>query len=102
VKFTDHGEVALTVHRRDGALDFAIRDSGVGISPADVDRVFEAFWQVEQRPTRVVGGSGLGLSVSRRLARLLGGDVTVESTPGAGSTFVVTLPIEAPTQPRRR
>jgi signal transduction histidine kinase len=79
-----------------------IRDSGVGIAPADIDRVFEAFWQVEQRPTRIVGGSGLGLSVSRRLARLLGGDLTVESAPGVGSTFVVSLPIESPAAPQRR
>jgi signal transduction histidine kinase len=96
VKFTDQGDVTLTVHRHDGTLDFVIRDSGIGIAPADMDQVFEAFWQVEQRPTRMVGGSGLGLSVSRRLARLLGGDVTVESVPGRGSTFVVSLPIEAP------
>jgi signal transduction histidine kinase len=102
VKFTDQGEVTLTVFRHDGTLDFVIRDSGVGISPADVDRVFEAFWQVEQRPTRVVGGSGLGLSVSRRLARLLGGDVSVESEAGVGSTFVVSLPIEAPAPARHR
>jgi signal transduction histidine kinase len=96
VKFTDHGEVELRVSRRDATLEFVIRDSGIGIAPADVDRVFEAFWQVEQRPTRMVGGSGLGLSVSRRLARLLGGDVTVQSATGQGSTFVVSLPVEAP------
>ena len=96
VKFTDNGEVTLTVERRGSMLDFVIRDTGIGIATHDVERVFEAFWQVEQRPTRVVGGSGLGLSVSRRLARLLGGDLTVDSEPGAGSTFVVSLPLEAP------
>jgi signal transduction histidine kinase len=102
VKFTDQGDVALMVHRRDGAVDFVIRDSGVGIAPADIERVFEPFWQVEQRPTRMAGGSGLGLSVSRRLARLLGGDLTVDSAPGVGSTFVVTLPIESPAGPHHR
>jgi signal transduction histidine kinase len=102
VKFTDHGEVELLVRRRDAMLDFVIRDSGIGIAPTDFDRVFEAFWQVEQRPTRMVGGSGLGLSVSRRLARLLGGDVTVRSEPGQGSTFVVSLPIEPPAPVRKR
>jgi signal transduction histidine kinase len=102
VKFTDQGEVALTVHREDGAINFVIHDSGIGILPADMDRVFEAFWQVEQRPTRMVGGSGLGLSVSRRLARLLGGNITVESAPGVGSTFVVSLPIEAPAPVEQR
>jgi signal transduction histidine kinase len=102
VKFTDHGDVELTVRRTGATVDFVIRDSGIGIAPADVDQVFEAFWQVEQRPTRMVGGSGLGLSVSRRLARLLGGDVTVESAPGRGSTFVVSLPVEAPAGTARR
>jgi signal transduction histidine kinase len=94
VKFTDNGEVTLTVQRSGGRLDFVIRDTGIGIASSDTERVFEAFWQVEQRPTRLVGGSGLGLSVSRRLARLLGGDVGVDSVPGVGSTFVVSLPVE--------
>jgi signal transduction histidine kinase len=96
VKFTDRGSVSLTVHREEGSLRFAVRDSGIGIDPADLDRVFEAFWQVEQRPTRMVGGSGLGLSVARRLARLLGGEVTVESEPGVGSTFTLHLPVAGP------
>jgi signal transduction histidine kinase len=88
--------VTLTVSRRDDMLAFVISDTGIGIAAGDVDRVFEAFWQVEQRPTRLAGGSGLGLSVSRRLVRLLGGEVAVDSTPGQGSTFVVSLPIQAP------
>lgn len=96
VKFTDRGQVALTVDGDDRTVTFRIRDTGIGIAPADLDRVFDAFWQVEQRPTRMVGGSGLGLSVSRRLARLLGGDVTVESVPKEGSTFILTLPIDGP------
>jgi signal transduction histidine kinase len=96
VKFTDHGAVTLSVQRRHEAVAFVIRDTGIGIAPADIDRVFDSFWQVEQRPTRMAGGSGLGLSVSRQLARLLGGDVTVESEPGAGSTFTVTLPLDGP------
>ena len=95
VKFTDAGEVSLSTQDGGDMMTFTIRDTGIGISPGDQERIFGSFWQVEQRPTRKVGGSGLGLAVSRRLARLLSGDITVESTPGAGSTFVVTLPVEA-------
>jgi signal transduction histidine kinase len=69
-----------------------VADTGIGIPPAHLEHVFDAFWQVEQAASRRVGGTGLGLSVTRRLARLLGGDVTVESTPGQGSTFSVRLP----------
>jgi signal transduction histidine kinase len=96
VKFTDRGSVDLTVRCDDGEVIFTIRDTGIGIAPADLDRVFDTFWQVEQRQSRMAGGSGLGLSVSRRLARLLGGDVTVESVPGAGSTFILGLPVAGP------
>jgi signal transduction histidine kinase len=102
VKFTDRGGVELTVSHAADAVHFAIRDSGIGISSGDVDRVFGAFWQVEQRPTRTAGGSGLGLSVSRRLARLLGGDVTISSERGVGSTFTFILPTEVTPAPGTR
>jgi len=92
VKFTDRGGVTLAARPLSRRVVFEVRDSGIGISEENLDRVFTAFWQVEQRPTRKIGGSGLGLSVSRRLAHLLGGDVRVESTPGEGSVFTVTLP----------
>jgi signal transduction histidine kinase len=94
VKFTDRGGVTLAARPLSGRVVFEVRDSGIGISEENLDRVFSAFWQVEQRPTRKIGGSGLGLSVSRRLAHLLGGDVTAESTPGEGSVFTVTLPTD--------
>ena len=93
IKFTDVGTITLSAARTGDEATFAVRDTGIGISAAHVSRVFEPFWQVEQKATRRVGGTGLGLSVTRRLARLLGGDVRVESVPGEGSTFSVTLPL---------
>jgi signal transduction histidine kinase len=93
VKFTDEGNVVLrAADDGDGRVLFQVRDSGIGIAPEHQTRIFDSFWQVQQTMTRRVGGAGLGLSVARQLARLLGGDVTVESAPGQGSTFSVTLP----------
>jgi PAS domain S-box-containing protein len=94
VKFTSSGEVCLTVRPpTDGRILIDVQDTGVGIDPVHQPRVFEPFWQVEQGTTRHVGGSGLGLAVVLRLARLLGGDVSLVSTPGSGSTFTLELPI---------
>ena len=73
-----------------------VADSGIGIPAEHQERIFEPFWQVEQAASRRVGGTGLGLSVTRRLTRLLGGDVTVESTVDTGTTFQVRLPLGAP------
>ena len=92
LKFTDHGTVSLAADTDGDDLLFRVRDTGIGIPAAHLERVFEPFWQVEQAASRRVGGTGLGLSVTRRLARLLGGEVTVESVPGEGSTFTVRLP----------
>ncbi|MEO7823672.1 MAG: ATP-binding protein [Gemmatimonadaceae bacterium] len=96
VKFTEKGEVRLTCSVREGTLEIRIADTGVGIDAANIEDVFEPFWQLEQSVTRNAGGTGLGLSVTRKLARLLGGDVTVVSHMGAGTTFLLTLPLLAP------
>jgi PAS domain S-box-containing protein len=92
VKFTTRGEVRLDVVSEPTAVRFVVSDTGIGIAPQNMERVFDPFWQVEQRKTRTAGGSGLGLTVSQRLARLLGGDISASSVPGHGSRFVFTIP----------
>jgi PAS domain S-box-containing protein len=94
IKFTDAGEVSLSVQEGSGDVQFRVSDTGVGIRREHLDRIFDDFWQVEQRPTRTAGGSGLGLAISRRLARMIGGDITVDSVYGVGSTFVLRVPLQ--------
>ena len=97
VKFTDAGGRVTVRARADGpdALLLEVADTGIGIPADQHERIFEPFTQVEQGATRRAGGTGLGLSVTRRLTRLLGGDVSVESAPGRGSVFRVCLPRES-------
>ena len=95
VKFTDQGEVAVTLAAGEGHALLQVRDTGIGIAPENLERIWDAFSQVEQAPTRRVGGNGLGLSVTRNLARLLDGDVVVDSAPGRGSAFTLRLPLRA-------
>jgi signal transduction histidine kinase len=92
VKFTKAGEVRLGLHEEAGTLVLRVSDTGIGISPEDAEHLFESYWQVRQSGSRYPGGTGLGLSITRQLAQLLGGDVSVNSRPGDGSTFIVRLP----------
>ncbi|WP_141582554.1 ATP-binding protein [Actinomadura sp. WMMA1423] len=89
LKFTDEGEVRLTTRRAPEHLEFVVADTGVGIPPGEQERVFEEFYQV---PGGKPGGTGLGLTYSRRLAQALGGDLTLESEVGAGTTVTLRLP----------
>ena len=96
VKFTNGGSVRLAARTYEDRVAFDVADTGPGIAGEHLERVFDAFWQVDQRITRKAGGTGLGLSVARQLARLLGGDVSVRSTMGQGSSFTVDLPLTVP------
>jgi PAS domain S-box-containing protein len=93
VKFTDPGgRVDLTCAAAGDQVRVIVRDTGIGIAADQLDRIFEPFVQVRADLTRVAEGTGLGLAISRDLARGMGGDLTAESAPGAGSTFTLTLP----------
>jgi signal transduction histidine kinase len=91
VKFTEAGEVALSVEVGSGEIEFRVRDTGPGIDAEDHERIFHEFEQITGSSSR--DGTGLGLPISRKLARLLGGELRVESAPGEGSTFVLRLPL---------
>ncbi len=98
VKFTDAGEVAVTVSTEPATgpshLRFSVRDTGVGIDEETQARIFDAFTQADASTTRRYGGTGLGLAISRRLAEMMGGTLGVDSRPGLGSTFWLSLPLE--------
>jgi len=95
-KFTERGRIALDVRRDTDWIVFAVSDSGIGMTPEQAGRLFEAFVQADASIAARYGGTGLGLAISRRLCRLMGGDITVASEPGRGSTFTVRLPVTAP------
>jgi len=100
-KFTKAGTVCLRVtsisEAGRGWVNFAISDTGIGMTEEQLGRLFQEFTQADASTTRQFGGTGLGLAISRRLCRLMGGDITVTSVPGSGSTFTVRLPAEAET-----
>jgi len=98
-KFTSHGRIGLDVTcatRGDHtAVRFQVCDSGIGMSPDDLQRLFQPFTQVDDTTTRKYGGTGLGLAISQRLCQLMGGEITVTSTLGQGSTFAMAIPVQA-------
>jgi signal transduction histidine kinase/CheY-like chemotaxis protein len=94
LKFTERGEIGVLIERlADGDLRLSVSDSGVGIDPAHLDRIFGQFEQADATSTRRYGGTGLGLAICRDLCSLMGGAITAESDPGRGSKFVITLPL---------
>ena len=96
LKFTRRGHVLITARlsAEDGTVVFQVADTGIGIAPENLDRVFDEFTQIESDLQNQTKGTGLGLPLSRRLAELLGGTLTVESTLGIGSTFTLRLPLQ--------
>jgi signal transduction histidine kinase len=108
VKFTAAGEVELSVTidpwaPKDGRvqLSFEVRDTGIGMTPAQVARLFQPFSQADDSTTRRFGGTGLGLTISRRLTEMMGGTLRVESSPGRGSRFIATLQLARDTEDPR-
>lgn len=96
IKFTEHGEITVSGSIRDATperydLLFSVSDTGIGIAAGEFDRLFQSFGQLDASSTRRYGGAGLGLAISRRLARLMGGDLWLESREGAGSTFYFNI-----------
>lgn len=97
-KFTDHGDITLEVlvdrDRPSPRVRFAVTDTGIGMTPEQVGRVFDDFAQADSSTSRRFGGTGLGLSISRRFCRMMGGDIHVQSEAGVGSTFTIDLPLQ--------
>ncbi|HUG40381.1 MAG TPA: PAS domain S-box protein [Longimicrobiales bacterium] len=92
VKYTDAGMVEVTLRATADGIELTVSDTGIGIPPEEQERIFEPFRQVQSPNTRTTGGTGLGLSVSRRLAHVLGGRISLQSAPDEGSTFTVQIP----------
>ncbi len=104
VKFTERGDVVVRVAVRPSdagtpLIGFAVSDSGVGIAPERAAHLFQPFTQADSSTTRRYGGTGLGLAISRQLVELMGGEITLQSRPGVGSTFTFALPLQAVPQP---
>jgi PAS domain S-box-containing protein len=96
IKFTRQGTVAIRVTAGSGGISFTVSDTGIGISPEKKHLLFKPFSQVDDSSTRLYGGTGLGLVISKEIVELMGGSITCDSTEGVGSSFTFTLPFSAP------
>jgi signal transduction histidine kinase len=101
-KFTERGTIELDARRTRDRIEVRVRDSGIGMTPEQVARLFEPFAQADDTIAPAHGGSGLGLAISRTYCRLMGGDISVESALGQGSAFTLWLPAEVVEQGARR
>jgi signal transduction histidine kinase/CheY-like chemotaxis protein/HPt (histidine-containing phosphotransfer) domain-containing protein len=99
IKFTQKGDIRLTVYPANGQICFSVIDAGIGMDNAQIARLFKPFEQADSTTTRQFGGTGLGLTISHNLARLMDGSITVESVLGKGSTFTLCLPLTKTLQP---
>ena len=101
-KFTDHGTITIDARQRqEGSRDWvtiSVGDTGIGMTAEQMGKLFQEFSQADASTTRKYGGTGLGLVISKRFCQMMGGDITVESEPGRGSTFTIRVPriVEAP------
>jgi two-component system phosphate regulon sensor histidine kinase PhoR len=93
VKYTESGRITIDLKQEDGQLVLSIQDSGIGIPKKDVSRIFERFYAVDKSRSRSLGGTGLGLSIVKHIVQLHGGRIDIESSPGIGTRFVITLPL---------
>ena len=93
VKFTPQGRVCVKASAGEGTVRISVRDTGIGIAPAQQAALFRKFTQIDGSATRRFGGAGLGLAICRELTRLMGGTIRVESGPGEGSCFTLDVPL---------
>jgi two-component system phosphate regulon sensor histidine kinase PhoR len=95
IKYTEKGSITITLQHHDHFIRIAIQDTGIGIPPEHVSRIFERFYVVDASRSRQLGGTGLGLSIVKHIILLHNGTIEAQSTSGAGTTFLITLPIQA-------
>ncbi len=95
IKYTDNGEIGLVLARGDRHVIISVHDTGIGMPKEKLSRIFERFYVVDKSRSRKTGGTGLGLSIVKHIALLHGGEISVESAPGAGSHFYISLPVRS-------
>jgi signal transduction histidine kinase len=91
-KFTERGTITVDARQEDGSITISVVDTGIGMTPEQMGKLFQEFSQASSATAIRYGGTGLGLAISRRFCQMMGGDITVESEPGRGSTFTIRLP----------